>query len=159
MVKRCLIEFCHELEKMAESKKLDGLIKRLHKIGVSDDEFIIAGSAAIKKNYPDFREIDDLDVIVSPPAFKRLAQSGKLIKWSGGTVKRGLRTSDDAIEMATRFRNIPFRSYMGGGRSSVVDGVRTISMPVALKWKIEAGRTKDISDAEFLKKKGVQPSK
>lgn len=139
-----------------QTRKLDGLVSRLHTLGLRGDEFILAGSASIKKHYPDFREIDDLDVIVSPTAFRRLEKSKNLIKWHGDTVKRGLRTPDDAIEMSTRFRNIPFKSYMSAGRSSVVDGVRTISMPVALKWKIDAGRQKDIPDVAFLKSRGVR---
>ena len=112
------------------------------KLNLPADSFVVVGSGIL--NALGIRPANDIDMIVSPELFDRLAKAG----WSKGS------WVDQTVLAKGKF-DIG-QHWMGDGvdkllqRATVIDGIPYLSLTDLLAWKIARARPKDLADVQLI---------
>lgn len=127
--------------------------KRLREMGLCADDSVVIGSGILDALH--IRQSGDLDLVVTEAAFERLAQTGQYIK----TEKYGRKTlAASDCDIFTYWDVVAGQKGTFDdlcGRSTIVDGVRFISLEFLLAIKREWAtddppRQKDIDDVDLI---------
>jgi len=123
-------------------KKLLKLLEKLEKLNLPKDKFAIYGSGPL--GIRDIREINDLDLIVTPDLWKKLS---KIYSIKGPDNERKIRIGEIEIVGNT----ILYEAEKMIKEADVVDGIRYVNLETLMKCKKKMGRKKDLKDIKLIK--------
>lgn len=115
----------------------------LHQLNIDANEAIFVGSALME--YYGARQANDLDILVQPVVFERLAASGE---FKCGERDGNHFCCDQALEIWATWFGDTFDDVQK--QSIEYDGVRFASPQYTVRWKKMLGREKDMRDIQFL---------
>jgi hypothetical protein len=127
----------------------------LHTIGVKPKRAVVLGSASIAIRFGDFREPQDLDIVVSWKEFLHLLMTGKWrlvfparkASWREIHLERENCEAFFCWKLGSLF--VPYHNLV---RESVeVEGVRVADLAWVKRYKRNLAREKDLRDLGFLR--------
>jgi hypothetical protein len=123
------------------------IIEKVKALGLPEDEYVVFGSCPMA--LAGIREAQDIDMLVSPALFKKLAQDG----WQ--PLQKAAKDIPLTFGDFEAHANWDFSSYAPTleqllATAQVVEGVPFAALAEVRKWKASSGRPKDLVDVALI---------